>query len=264
MIVRILKFLGAGLSLALTIFGFWLFKRSHDDTLMGPANVLRVGLCPDFPPFEYKKQGQLVGFDVELAKALGEVLGVRVSFDCTEFPSLIPALNSGRIDVIISAMSPRPERKGQVNFSPPYHRASLALLHGKSDDPQKIFGPGKRIGVQLGSNMEAYLQHRLDKGDHFEIKSLADNMILVQELLVNRIDALLLDEAPAEAFAKSYRDRLASTTLPNDPWQDERMDYVMVYSKTSTWELRLNGALERLRKNSKLETLVKAFFPKSE
>lgn len=230
-----------------------------------PSNAFRVGTSPDFPPFEYKKEEVLMGFDVELAKALAQVMEVSVFFEETEFASLVPALQAGRLDAIISGASPSPERAQHVSYSKPYYKARLAFVHLKATDGSKLMAEeGRLLGAQLGSNMEAYLQYRQKEGALFELKSLADNMVLIQDLLVNRLHGVLLEQAPAEAFVKANNKKLAMTILPEDPWQDERMDYVVVLQKHSPWVERVNSALDTLAANGTLEALIHQFLDNNE
>ncbi len=99
------------------------------------AGVLRVAMDPSFPPFEsIDGQGKIVGLDVDMAKALGARLGVRVEFVTTTYDGLYDALTTGRADVIISALYPDPSRTQDFAFSSPYFNAGEVLLVS-SDSP---------------------------------------------------------------------------------------------------------------------------------
>lgn len=240
------------------IGGFWWLERETQEGF-------RVGLSPDFPPFEYKEREVLKGFDVELARALGGVMQVPVTFEESEFPGLVPALKSGRIAAIISALSPSPEREAHVSYSKPYYRARLCFVHPKGTEAALFFEkPSKRIGVQLGSSMEAYLRHRVEQGSALELKPLADNFVLVQDLLVGRLDAVLLEKAPAQAFVQAHPDKLALSLVPQDPWQDQRLDYAIAFPKNSPWLPRVNAALDTLKENGTLQSLVNRFLEDNE
>ncbi len=93
------------------------------------SDVLVVGTEAAFPPFEsVAEDGSLEGFDIDLARALGAELGRRVEFRNCEFSTLIPDLQSGRLDAVCSGMSRTPERAQVVDFSQPYVRVPTGVL----------------------------------------------------------------------------------------------------------------------------------------
>ena len=81
------------------------------------GDVLVVGVSPDYPPFEYTEDGKIVGFDIDFMHILGEKMGKKIEIKEMEFSSLIPSLNSGKINLIISSLSKNPEREKNVSFS---------------------------------------------------------------------------------------------------------------------------------------------------
>jgi polar amino acid transport system substrate-binding protein len=92
-------------------------------------DVLRVGMELKYPPFEtIDKDGNPTGASVRLAEALGEHLGREIEIVDTPYKSLIPSLNSGTIDVIISSMTITPIREESVDFSDPYTSSQLMML----------------------------------------------------------------------------------------------------------------------------------------
>lgn len=92
--------------------------------------VLRVGTEPAFAPFEFQKEGsdEFTGFDMDLIRAIGTKLGYKVEISSMGFDALIPALNSGNIDVAIAGMSITDERKKVVVFSDPYYTSGLIVM----------------------------------------------------------------------------------------------------------------------------------------
>ena len=97
-----------------------------------PANELVVGMDLSYPPFEtIDPKGQPSGVSFELAKALAEDLKRPLRIENQPFTGLIPSLQNGRLDCIISSMTDTPERRQSVAFSDPYLSIGLALLVGK-------------------------------------------------------------------------------------------------------------------------------------
>lgn len=96
------------------------------------APVLKVGMELKYPPFETKNtNGEPDGASVYLAKALGKSLGREVEIIDTPYPSLIPSLETGKIDIILSSMTITEERLKKVDFSDPYTTSQLMMLVNK-------------------------------------------------------------------------------------------------------------------------------------
>ncbi len=112
------------------------------------TNALRVGMDLRYPPFETRDDaGQPMGISVDVATAFAEYLGRPVEIVDTNFASLIPALNSGEIDVIIASMSRTEERAQAINFSEPYFYFKIISLVNQ--------GFAEANGVTIDSPKEA-------------------------------------------------------------------------------------------------------------
>ena len=92
------------------------------------AKILRLGLSADYPPFEFKKDGRVVGFDVELAEELAKDLGYSLEIQDMDFSALIPSLTSGRVDFVMSGMAVNEERKKNIDFSDIYYTGKFAVI----------------------------------------------------------------------------------------------------------------------------------------
>src|SRR3712207_1713570 len=112
---------------------------SNDDALkkIKQKGNLVVGTSADYPPYEFitKVNGQtkIVGFEMEMAKQIAKDLGVKLVVKNMQFDSLLVALETGKIDVIISGMSPTAERKKSVAFSKIYYTGAPYLVINKTD-----------------------------------------------------------------------------------------------------------------------------------
>lgn len=118
--------------------------------------VLTVGMEGTYPPFNSRGQdGELQGFDVDVAKALAAKLGVKTQFFTSEWSSLIGGLQAGKFDVVTNQVSITPQRRQSLDFSPPYAYSAVQVLERK-DDTQEYRTleelKGKRVAVTLGSN----------------------------------------------------------------------------------------------------------------
>ncbi len=169
--------------------------------------LISVGLSADYPPFEFKSEGQIMGFDVDLAEALAKQLGYRLDILDMDFSSLVPALQAHRVDWVLSGMTITEERKKNLAFSQIYYRSSVALI--TAQDRQGLLQEasttprGQKIGAQLGSTLEAYGKQLSAQLHGLQIVALARYPILIQELKSGRLDGLLAEEIQAASFVQS-------------------------------------------------------------
>jgi polar amino acid transport system substrate-binding protein len=124
------------------------------------GSKLRVGMELAYPPFEMRDQkGEPAGVSVDLARALGEALGMTVEIQNLPFDGLIPALKTGKLDLIISSMTATPERAQSIDFSEPYLKTGLCLLVGAKSDIRSIADAdkiGRSIAVKKGTTGHLY------------------------------------------------------------------------------------------------------------
>ncbi len=182
-----------------------------DEGLLGKIKErgkLVVGTSADYPPYEsIDADGKFVGFDMDLARALGEKLGVEVEFQDMPFDSLIAAVQEGKIDVVIAAMQATPERDETVDFSEPYRPTKDAFLGAADSTLELKIGDdaaGHSIGAQTGTVQEKWVQDHLVGGgltpaDKVFSYERADQGGL--DVKNGRIELLLIDAEPAIALA---------------------------------------------------------------
>jgi len=117
---------------------------------------LVIGTAPGYLPFEMKdKQGNFIGYDIDLGLAIGEALKVPVEFKQYEFSGLIPALQTGDIDMVLAGMTIRGDRALAVSFSDPYYATGQVLMVPAKDTTTKSWEEldvkGKTIAVSQGT-----------------------------------------------------------------------------------------------------------------
>lgn len=116
------------------------------------AGVIRVAMDETYPPFESVSNGDVVGLDPDLARAIGGVLGVRVEFVNTSFDAIIPSLTASKVDMAMSSIGDTKDRERIVDFATYYWNGTLVLV--KKGNPANIQADqacGARIGVIRGS-----------------------------------------------------------------------------------------------------------------
>jgi len=166
--------------------------------------TLIMGTSADYPPFESRNpQGEIVGFDIELANYIADELGYELDIRDMSFDGLVGALQAGRIDMVISGMSTSQERRENVDFSIEYHRSGEIFVTKQDAGLASLDDlKGTTVGVQLGSIQQEGAEILQEEYD-FEVKTMDDAQGLIQELLSNRIDAVYLDREVALGFIEA-------------------------------------------------------------
>jgi ABC-type amino acid transport substrate-binding protein/heat shock protein HslJ len=170
---------------------------------------LIVGTSADYPPFAfYTDKFELDGFDVALARLLGERLGVEVEFSDMAFDGLGGALAVGQIDVAIAAISVTEGRRAVVDFSSVYHVSEDAAL-ARVDTGIALRSPADlapyRVGVQEGSVYQTWLQEAgVDAGvlSPENLLAYTETTAAVDDLIAGRVDVLIADRLPLEVVAR--------------------------------------------------------------
>ncbi|AYC28514.1 substrate-binding periplasmic protein [Paenisporosarcina cavernae] len=172
-----------------------------DAAASGEKKVLKMGTSADFAPFEsMDTSGEIVGFDIDLAKYVADELGYTLDIEDMKFDGLIGALQTKRVDMVLAGMSATDERDKNVDFSTEYHSSGEMFLTVKDSDIQSVEDlEGKTVAVQLGTIQEEGAKKLQEQVD-FELKPVDSAMILVQELLANRVDVAYLDQAVGKGF----------------------------------------------------------------
>ena len=186
-------------------------------------NKLVVGMELQYPPFETSDaSGEPEGISVDLANALGEYLGREVEIQNTAYSGLIPAIQSGKIDVIISSMSVTADREESVTFSKPYAYASLAILANKDSgftEVSELDREGLRVAVKIGTTGFLYATENL-KDAVINTVDKADTAIL--EVAQGKSDVFFYDQMSIYNSQKEYPDETIAILEPfqkeSEPW----------------------------------------------
>ncbi|WP_449536876.1 transporter substrate-binding domain-containing protein [Ferdinandcohnia sp. Marseille-Q9671] len=217
--------------------------------------VLTMGTSADFPPFETidEKTGDYIGFDIDLAKHIANELGYELKIENMDFGGLISALQSERLDFIISGMSATDERKKSVEFSTEYHKSGEMFVTLKDSDVTSFEDlDGKKVGVQLGSIQEEGAKKiQAEQLKNLEISALNKAPELIQELKAGRIDAVYLDKTVAIGFIEEL-----GLTGFDDP-TEASPGMAIAFSKGNELVEEFNKVLEEMKENGELEKLEK-------
>jgi polar amino acid transport system substrate-binding protein len=187
-----------------------------------PRRVVRIASEGARPPYNaLDAKGELVGFEIDLARALC----LRARFDCAfvsqEWDQMLAGLEAGSYDAVISAMEPTDERKRRARFGAPYARMPLALLIDKSDEPPKgmlaAALKGKSVGVEADTPQAYWAEEEL-KGA--EIRPYASLEEAILDLASDRVDYVIaLKDSASEFLAKRREGQCCriARDIPRDP-----------------------------------------------
>lgn len=172
--------------------------------------TLRVGMSTFVPWAMQDKAGNFIGFEIDVASRLAQDMGMKAEFIPTKWSGIIPALLTGKFDIIIGGMGIRPERNLKVNFSIPYDHTGMSLVaHKKAAAGFKTLDdfnrPGVSIAARTGTTAAAAAKQWMPKAT---LRLFDDESQAVQELLLGRVHAVVAS-APLPAFqAIANPDRL--------------------------------------------------------
>jgi polar amino acid transport system substrate-binding protein len=166
------------------------------------GNTLVVGIDDKFAPMGFRDENNdIVGFDIDYAKAAGEKMGKQVQFQPIDWSSKESELNSGRIDLIWNGYTITDERKEKVLFTKPYlsnSQVAVVLADSALDKLEDL--KGKAVGLQsLSSAADALNASPLKE----QVKSVAefkDNVLALTDLKTGRLDAVIIDEVVAKYY----------------------------------------------------------------
>lgn len=156
---------------------------------------LRIAFDVPYEPFEYKDEnGELTGFEVELAEAMCEEMNANCEFVIQAWDGMIPGLLARKFDLIMSSMSITPERAERVLFSEPYYNTPggwFARNDFSTDVTDMDAMKGKTVGVQRGTTMDTYVTENMGGIVTIKRYTTADDMVL--DLEGERLDAVFVD-----------------------------------------------------------------------
>ncbi|HQQ74139.1 MAG TPA: transporter substrate-binding domain-containing protein [Pseudomonadales bacterium] len=222
--------------------------------------ILRVGLSPNYPPLAYKDQGQLAGIDVAAAEVLGEQLNRKVEFVEKDFTQLIPALQAGQIDIIMSGMTITPERSEKVSFSKPYLSAGQMAIIRFADAGQfgfkgAMFRPGARVAVQKNTTSEQYAAESLKNAEITLCDSSAEAFSLLKR---GKVDFFVHDAATSWLLAT---DRTKEDLMSlNTELTDEKLGWAVKKDNTALLQA-VNQQLGIMQKNGMLRAIINKWVP---
>lgn len=226
----------------------------------GGGQTLVMATSADYPPYEFVDTAggteEIVGFDVDIARAITEKLGYELEINNIDFNGLIPALQADRADFVMAGMTPTEERKQNVDFSEIYYDAKQTILSLQSNaitDPKQL--DGKKVGVQLGSIQEGLAKDLVEAGSTMEVVPLNRINEIIQEIKSGRIDAAIIEDTVARGFLEANPDLQASLIPEEGP-----AGSAIAFPKGSELVDDFNTALQEMKDSGEMEALIKKWF----
>ncbi len=245
-------------SVAAKVTPYDIFKGSTLNEVI-QKGVLRVGMEVEYYPFEYSdKQGNPIGFDVDLAKLIAKELGVKLEIKDTEWTGLIPSLQTGKVDMIISGMTRTLTRAKAVSFTDPYFVTGLCALVSKKRSPglasvDQLNQKGKIIAVKTGTTGDLIAKKRFPKA---QINRFKDETACVREVAMGRADAFIYDQL---SIAIHHKQNPKTTTALLKPFTYE--PFAIAIRKGDFDFLNwLNLLLETIKADGRYKALYDKYF----
>ena len=212
------------------------------------GGTLVMATNAEFPPYEYYEDGDIVGIDVEIAKAIAAKLGMELQIEDMAFDAIIPAVTSGKADFGAAGMTVTEERQRSVEFTDTYANSNqVAIVKEDSDITGSDALAGKIIGVQLGTTGDALATEIKDA----TVERYNKGLEAVQSLTQGKIDAVVIDQATAEAFVK----KTEGIKILEEKMSEE--EYAIAIKK-GNMELveKMNEAIKELKEEGKIDEIV--------
>ena len=210
-----------------------------------------------YPPFEGRNDaGEPEGVSVDLMEAFGEYVGREIQIENTAWDGLIPSLQTGTADLVISSMTIRPDREEQVDFSDPYANALLAVLVSKGTEAETIDDlnqEGKKLAVKSGSTGHLYAQSNLKNA---ELLVLPDESACVTEVAQGRADGFIYDQL---TIYRNWQNNSDTTDAIFIPFQEPEKWGIAVQKGNSELLEQVNAFLKEFREEGGYDKLAKTW-----
>ena len=218
---------------------------------------LVIGTSPDYPPFENLENGEFVGLDMEIAKAIGEKLGLEVEFKSLQFDAIIPAVAAGgQVDMGISGFTVDPDRAKEIDFSSTYYiddQAIAAMKDGAitAENADEALAKAT-IAVQSGTSGEAYIQENFPEATVQPYGNSTDAFAAMQ---AGQADAVCTNAAVVQKMlADAYQDAQIVKSIATGE------EYAIVISKDNPALTKaVNEALAELTADGTIDRLVQQY-----
>ncbi len=219
------------------------------------GETLVMGTNAAFPPYEFvDDNNQIAGIDAEIAQAIADKLGMKLEIKDMAFDSLIPALQSDTVDIVLAGMTVTDERKEAVDFTESYATGIQVVIVTEDSAIASIDDlEGKKIGVQTGTTGDIYCSSAPEDGGYGEdaVARYDNGALAVAALQNGQVDCVVIDNEPAKAFVEANEGlKILDTEFTVE-------DYAAAISKENTELLdSVNAALAELKADGTIDEII--------
>lgn len=222
------------------------------------AGTVVMATNAEFEPFEYKDGSEYAGIDVEISQKIAEKLGVKLEIHDVAFTSTITEIQTGKANFAATGMTVTEDRKQNVDFSDTYFKATQSIIVVKGSSITKPADlAGKIVGVQEGTTGDTYCTDD-EKKNNVNVKSVQrynKGVDAVSDLMAGRVDAVVIDDFPAQKFISKNPDKIQKLT---DALTVE--EYAIAVPKGDAAMLKtVNEVLAGMKSSGDLDKLVEKY-----
>ena len=202
-----------------------------------------------FPPYEYYDGQDIIGIDVDIAKAIADKMGLELKVEDMEFDSIITAVSTGKADLGLAGMTVTPDRQKNVDFSDSYATGIQSVIVKEDSTITKIDDlQGKKIGVQLSTTGDIYATDDFGKDSVVQYNKGND---AVMALTQGQVDAVIIDNEPAKSYVEANKGlKILDTEYATE-------NYAACISKDNAGLTKaVNKALAELKADGTLQKIV--------
>lgn len=202
-----------------------------------------------FAPFEFYKNNEIVGVDIDIANAIADKLGKKLVIKDVAFDSIINEVKSGKADIGAAGISYTEERSKQVSFSNDYFTSKIVVIIKNTEDENNFsYLNNKRIAVQLGSTADTFVTKKYNSA---QITRQKKYLAAIEDLKNDKVDCVVMDELPAkEIIEKNTNLKIMNKVLSSE-------NYGMVVNKKNKELLNtINEVIEELKSTGKIDEYV--------
>lgn len=211
----------------------------------------------EFEPFEFKENDEIVGIDAEIAKKIAEKLEVELEITDIAFDSCVPSVQGGKADFAAAGMTITEDRLKNVDFSDNYFNASQMIIVGIDSDIQgREDLNGKVVGVQQGTTGDVYCTDEKKENDIevAEVKRYGKGMDAVSDLINGRVDAVVIDNFPADKLVAKNADRIQKL---DEALTEE--EYAIAVAQGSNLKDLINEVLAELNESGEMDKIISKY-----
>ncbi|MGI6253956.1 MAG: transporter substrate-binding domain-containing protein [Aminivibrio sp.] len=225
------------------------------------GDVIRIGTEATYPPFEFRNEkNEIVGYEIDIALEIAEILGKKVEIVDMAFDGLIPALLTRKVDLLAAGMTNTEERRKKVGFSTVYYDIENAFVVRSDDDSMTGLDDlkGKIATVQMGTAQDLFIS---GTGLPAEIKRFQKNDDALMELKFGRGDFSVLNLTVAGAYLRDNENFSASLKIAfrNKVHQEGEGIAMAVPKEDEAFLKAVNDALSSMKERGRFEELKKKY-----